>query len=105
MLNRISPWLYRHPWPTFVLMGVSFALFGGLSLNLVYLLKANVSLFLESGIMLIEDGVVQQLLELLAYGYLSLAFFLLFKCCEHMLVKRLTKHPETGHGAGGPVPK
>ncbi len=100
MLNRISPWLYRHPLSTFVLMGISFAMFGGLSLNLVYLLKANVSLFLESGIMLIEDGVVQQLLELLAYGYLSLAFFLLFKCCEHMLVKRLTENPRSRQGGG-----
>ena len=96
MLKRTRRWLYRHPWLAFVVMGLSFSIFGILSLNLIYLLKSNVELFLDHGTMVIEDGALEQLLELIGYGYLSLAFFLLFKVCEHTLVIRLTegKHKE-----------
>lgn len=91
MRSRLKRWLYRHYGCTFVLMGLSFFLFGAFSLNLIYLLKTNVELFLDYGTMVIEDGALQQLLELLGYGYLSLAFYLLFKACEHILVMRLTE--------------
>ena len=91
MWDRIRRRLYRHAWLTFIVMGLSFLMFGLLSLNLIYLIRSNIELFLEHGVMVIEDGALQQLLELLAYGYLSLAFFMLFKVCEHVLVKRLAE--------------
>ena len=84
--------LYRYYWLTFLVMGLAFFLFGILSLNLIYLFKVNIDLFWEHGIMVIADGALRQLLELIGYGYLSLAFFLLFKACEHALVDRLTAH-------------
>lgn len=71
-------------------MGVFFALFGFLSLNLIVVLKANITLFIEHGVMVLEDGAGQQLIELVFYGYLSLVFYLLFKSCEKNLVERLT---------------
>lgn len=83
-------WLSRHWLCTFVLMGLCFFAFGALSLNLIYLLKTNIGLFLDYGIMVVEDGALQQLLELLGNGYLALAFYLLFKACEHILVARMT---------------
>jgi ribose 1,5-bisphosphokinase PhnN len=97
VLNRLKPWLYRHYGWTFVLMGLSFLAFGILSLNLIYLIKANIELFLDYGTMVIADGALRQLLELLVYGYLSLAFYLLFKACEHILVIRLTEDGPADH--------
>jgi len=76
-------------------MGVSFFLFGILSLNLIYVLKSNIELILDYGSMVIADGAGRQFLELVSYGYLSLAFFIAFKCCEHILVTRLTQHRQT----------
>ena len=87
------PWielLFRHPWLTFMLMGACFLLFGFTSVNLYVLLAANVNLFLEYGTMVIADGALQQLVELLGSAYLSMVFYVLFKVCERVLVERLT---------------
>jgi hypothetical protein len=91
MQNRLKHWLYRHYVCTFILAGLSFLMFGVFSLNLIYLLKSNIELFLDYGTMAIEDGALLQLLGLLGYGYMSLAFYLLFKACEHILVMRMTE--------------
>lgn len=97
--KRLNAWLYRHAVITFILMGVSFFVFGVLSLNLVYVLKSNIELILDYGAMVIADGAGRQFLELIAYGYLSLAFFMAFKSCEHILLTRLTEHsPADRHG-------
>jgi hypothetical protein len=87
------PWidfLFRRPRLTFALMGALFLLFGVTSVNLFVLLKANIDLFLEYGAMVIADGALQQLAELLGSAYLSMLFYLLFKVCERILVERLT---------------
>ena len=94
MWVRVRRTLYQHRWLTFFVMGLSFLLFGLLSLNLIYLLKSNIELFLDHGVMVVDDGALQQLLELLGYGYFSLAFFLLFKVCEHILVTGLAEAPD-----------
>jgi hypothetical protein len=83
--------LFRRPLLTFVLLGVFFLLFGMTSINLFFLLKANISLFLEYGWMVIDDGALDQLLELLGSAYLSMLFWLMFRICERILVERLTK--------------
>jgi ABC-type uncharacterized transport system permease subunit len=83
--------LYRHPWLTFILMGLSFLFFGFYSVNLFVLLKANIELILEYGMMAMADGAAQQLVELLFAAYLSMLFFLIFKVCERILVSRLTR--------------
>lgn len=95
MRKRLNTWLYRHAACTFLLMGASFIVFGVLSLNLIFLLKANIEAILEHGTMIIAEGAGRQFIELIAYGYLSLAFFVVFKCCEQILVRRLT---EQGQG-------
>ena len=82
--------LFRRPRLTFVLMGALFLLFGVTSVNLFVLLKANVDLFLEYGLMVIADGALEQLLDLLGSAYLSMVFYILFKLCERILVERLT---------------
>jgi len=83
--------LYRHSWLTFVLMGAFFLLFGFTSVNLFVLLKANIELFLQYGLMVIDDGALVQLVDLIGSAYLSVLFFLLFKVCERVLVERLTE--------------
>src|SRR3954451_12331273 len=83
--------LYRLPVLTFVLMVLSFFLFGYFSVNLFVLLKANIDLILEYGYMALEDGAAQQLVELLFTAYLSVLFFLCFKVCERVLVDRITR--------------
>jgi len=82
--------LFRRPKVTFVLMGVFFLLFGVSSVNLFVLLKLNLDLFLEYGLMVIADGALQQLLELVGSAYLSMLFYVLFRVCERVLVERLT---------------
>jgi hypothetical protein len=80
--------LFNRPRLTFVLAGAFFILFGVTSVNLFVLLDKNVELFLEYGLMVIADGALQQLVELLGSAYLSLVFYVLFKICERILVER-----------------
>ena len=87
--TRCIGFLYRHPKLTFLLMGMFFLLFGFTSVNLFVVLKANIDLFLEYGPMVIEDGALQQLVEIIGSSYLSIVFYVLFKICERILVERV----------------
>lgn len=91
MRQQWLDFLYRRAWLTFILMGLSFLLFGFYSVNLFVLLKANIELILEYGWMAMADGAAQQLAELLFAAYLSMLFFLGFKVCEKILVAKLTR--------------
>jgi hypothetical protein len=92
MSTRLNRFMLNHPILTYIACGVSFGLFSFVSLDLVRLLKANLTLFLDYGTMVIGEGAVEQLAGLVLYGYLSLALFLTFKTCEHVLVGRATHH-------------
>jgi len=83
-------------WLLFVLGGLFFLLFGVMSYNLFFLLSANLRLFLEYGWMVAEEGALVQLAELLAFSYLSLLFWVLFKLCETLLVKALVPPGDRG---------
>jgi hypothetical protein len=89
--ERWLHFLYRRLWLTFLLMGVFFLLFGVTSVNLFVLLKANIELFIEYGTMVIADGALEQLIDLILSAYLSITFFVLFKVCERVIVERLTE--------------
>ncbi len=75
MRSRFMRLLYRCYFCTFILIGLSFLLFGVISLNLLYLLRANIEAILTHGIMILREGALQQLLELLGYSYASLALY------------------------------
>ena len=47
-------------------------------------------LFLEYGLMVVADGALERLIDLLVSAYLSMALYTLFKVCERVLVERLT---------------
>jgi hypothetical protein len=87
MQHYLHALLFKRIWLTFVMMGVFFLLFGVTSVNLFMLLSANLHLYLDYGTMVIADGALRQLAELVAYAYLSLTFYVLFKACEHVLVE------------------
>ena len=79
-------------WRAFLLMG----LFGGLSAvtsyNLVLLFIANLGFISQYGVMALREGGLLQLIELIAYGYLSIAFYILFKGCLYGVLGHFQKH-------------
>src|SRR5262249_21226981 len=96
--KRWLDFLYVRPWLTFGVMVGFFVLFGITSVNLFVLLKMNIDLFVEYGVMVIADGALQQLAELLGSAALSIVFYLAFKVCERLLVERLVAKK---YGASG----
>jgi len=79
-------------WRTFLLMGIFSALFVLCSYNLVTLFFANLRYIGENGTLALMEGGLRQLFELIGYGYLSLAFYILFKGCLYGLLHRVTPH-------------
>jgi|CXWL01.1.fsa_nt_gi predicted PurR-regulated permease PerM len=94
MLTRA---LHRHVlarrWAAFVVLGLSFLLFGAGSLNIVFLLQANLALIAEHGWQALADGAAWQLLEIVATGYVSMLAYIVFKVCEYSLVHGLIHPP------------
>ena len=90
-------WFYRlllsRRWATFIVLGLSFLAFGAGSLNLFFVLRANVGLISEHGWQALADGGAQQLFELVITGYLSMAAYVVFKACEYRLVHWLSDPP------------
>jgi uncharacterized membrane protein HdeD (DUF308 family) len=78
-------------WSCFVVLGLSFLAFGAGTVNLFRLLAANLSLIVDHGWQALADGAAQQLLELLATAYSSMAAWVVFKTCEHRLVHWLSE--------------
>ena len=82
--------LFTSPiWLTFLLMGI----FGGLSAyasyNLVMLFIANFSFISQYGVMALKEGGLLQFVQLVVYGYLSIAFYILFKGCLYGILGRV----------------
>lgn len=95
--TRLFRILLRHWWLALLLMGVSFVLFGIASLNLLGMLRANLSFLVDYGIEAVREGGLMQLAELAFYGYIAAAFYVVFKVCEKALVKRITHYDEDEH--------
>jgi hypothetical protein len=81
-------------WLCFLVMCLSFALFGAGTLNLFNFLKANLRLIADNGLMALADGAAQQLAELLATLASSMLSYLVFKACEVRLVQGLLHPPQ-----------
>jgi hypothetical protein len=74
-------------------MGLAFAAFGGGTVNLIVVLKANIDLLASYGWQAVMDGGVRQLVEIVVTGYLSMAAYVVFKVCEHVLVDHIAQGP------------
>jgi hypothetical protein len=83
----------RRAWTSFVVMGLSFLGFGIGTVSLATVLKANLDLVFNFGWQALMDGAARQLLELLFNGYVAMAFYVVFKACEHRLVHGLGEPP------------
>ncbi len=78
-------WVLSRPWLTFVVLGLSFLVFGAGTLNLALLFMANARFIAEQGWQAVMDGALLQLTELVGTGYVSMAAYVVFKACEHRL--------------------
>ncbi len=87
--SRVYRFLARRWWLTLILMGLSFVLFGLVTLNLLQMLGANLSFLLQHGSDAVREGGLLQLLELVGSGYLAAVFYIVFKLCEKVLVDRI----------------
>ena len=85
--------LARH-WVCFLVLGLSFLIFGAGSLNLFFVLHANLSLIAEHGWLALVEGAAVQLLEILLTAYVSMLAYILFKSCEYSLVHGLVHPPQ-----------
>ena len=94
-LLRLLNWLFHGPaWLTFIAMGIAVAGFALCSLNLFELFRANLQLLATYGAMAVFDGGLLQLVELTAWGYLALAFYVVFKGCLGGLLHRIHRSRE-----------
>jgi hypothetical protein len=87
----------RRVWLSFIMLGLSFFVFGVGTLNLFFLLRANTNLVVDHGWTALMDGGARQLGELLGTGYLSMAAYVVFKACEYRLAHWLGDPPEEDH--------
>jgi hypothetical protein len=89
----MQAWLERvvfaRAWLTFIVLVLSFLVFGAGTYNLFLVLKANLALIAEHGWQALADGAAQQFIELMFTAAASMAAYVLFKSCEHRLVHRL----------------
>jgi hypothetical protein len=85
MSAAFQRWILSRLWLTFVVLGVSFFVFGAATVNLGRLLLANSRLLSDYGWQAVMDGALCQLVELVITGYLSMAAYIVFKTCEHRL--------------------
>jgi hypothetical protein len=92
--RALHRWVLSRRWATFVVLGLSFLIFGAGSLNIFYLLKANLGLIAQHGWQALMDGAAQQLLEIVITGYVSMLAYVVFKVCEHSLVHGLVHPPQ-----------
>ena len=88
--SRLYGFLMKRWWLAFILMGVSFVLFGLVTLNLLHTLSANLEFLTSYGVEAVREGGLRQLIELVVSGYAVEACYVFFKLCEKVLVERLS---------------
>jgi hypothetical protein len=90
-------WLLTRHWLlTLLVMGLAALVMGVCSLNLFYLLRANLSLIDEYGLRALMDGALEQLVELSLYGVASLLSYVVFKACEKVMVGHVLREDKYG---------
>ncbi len=92
MLFRLLHGLCHGPaWLAFGAMGLATAGFALCSYNLFEMFRANFRLIESYGAMAIFDGGLLQLMQLVGWGYLALAFYVVFKGCLDGLTRRIDR--------------
>ncbi len=93
MRKLFQRWVLSRMWLTFIVLGLSFLVFGAGTLNLGFLFMANASFIAANGWMAVMDGALVQLAQLVGTGYLSMAAYVVLKTCEHRLSHWLGEEP------------
>jgi hypothetical protein len=105
MTAKLLSYLFYGPaWLTFLVMGAAAGGFALCTVGLFAVFGANFRLVSTYGVMALFDGGLLQFLQLTAWGYLGLAFYVLFKGCLHGLVDRVARRVATGPGREGGNP-
>jgi hypothetical protein len=87
--SRLSVLMQRY-WPlTYGVMVLSFLIFGAASVNLAQTFLLNIRLIQEHGWLVLMDGALDQLLELLLTAGFSVGFYLMFKSCESVMLQKI----------------
>ena len=103
-MKAIVRWLHPSSWHglvIFLMLGIFGALFAWFTFNLVELFMANFRFIAAYGLVALREGGLRQAAELIASGYLSIAFYIAFKACEVELITRL----RTDAGVAKTVPQ
>lgn len=87
-IKRIITW---HWTLTAVIMCASVFIFSVSSVNIFFLLKANLGFIAEHGADALAEGALMQLFELTGLSLVSAFFYIVFRACERVLVERLLK--------------
>ena len=95
--HRLLGRLEGRPLAIYLVMGASLALGTLLSADLLHLAYLNADLILSYGVMALLDGALVQFVQLVLLGYLALACYVVFKCCEKLIVEALL-HPPSHPG-------
>jgi hypothetical protein len=93
-LPLLSRLFHGPAWLTFLVMGIAAGSLALCSFNLLFLFQANFNLLFAYGATAAFDGGLLQFLELTAWGYLALAFYVVFKGCLDGLLRRIDKARE-----------
>lgn len=91
MRANLKKLITSHPLVTMLVMFVSVAMFGLISLNLFLDLEHNTQLVLTNGWQALLDGAAMEYGTIALYGTLSLCFYILFKACEKALVDHILR--------------
>jgi hypothetical protein len=87
--SRLSVLMQRY-WPlTYAVMLLSFLIFCAASVNLAQTFLLNIRLIQEHGWLVLMDGALDQLLELLLTAGFSVGFYLMFKSCESVMLQKI----------------
>ena len=73
MKRLFQRWVLSRVWLTFVVLGLSFLVFGAGTVNLGFLFMANANYIASNGWMALADGALLQLVQLALTGYVSMA--------------------------------
>ena len=85
MKQLFHRWVLSRLWLTFIVLGLSFFLFIGGTVNLGFLFMANAAFIADNGWVAVMDGGLVQLAELVTKSYLSMLAYVVFKTCEYRL--------------------
>jgi len=76
---------------TLLILCISVFIFSVSSVNIFFLLKANIGFIIEHGTTALAEGALGQMVELVGLSLLSAIFYIIFRACERVLIEKLLR--------------